>query len=347
MAVQKLTCPECSTVLRPTKPVPPGKKVKCPRCDTVFAARAVEEPEDDEVEEERPARPARKAAKAPARPKTKAAREAPKPAAASEDDDGAYAVIRDDKEADEDKPKINYAPDMSIKDLRGPAVALMTSPTNKLTLVGFIGVFGWLIFLLLLLIPAVFPITGDAVEQDVMYIGPGLSQAWPGGGGGGMGGVMGGGGAPAGGDDASKTKLAEEKPGLYEVAGVDLSVICDEAWYLFMAWLVPIILFTCYSGLVAFGAIKMQNLESWGWGMAASIMAMIPINMGGLILVTAMVVQIVLAQVFDPVGDAAFIGTIVIGLVSIEWLGSVAAGAWTMMTLFDEDVQAGFEYVGE
>ena len=32
MASAKLTCPECKTVLRPSKPVAPGKKIKCPKC---------------------------------------------------------------------------------------------------------------------------------------------------------------------------------------------------------------------------------------------------------------------------------------------------------------------------
>ena len=75
--------------------------------------------------------------------------------------------------------------------------------------------------------------------------------------------------------------------------------------------------------MVAFGAIQMQNMDSRGWGIAGSILAMVPINVGGLQIVTALVVQIVLIQVID---DTAFIAYVVIVLTSIQWLLSLAAG---------------------
>src|SRR5262245_41800319 len=119
MAVTKLSCPECGTVLRPAKPVAAGKKVKCPECDNVFTAGA-NEPEDEV--EERGAK--KKKAKA-----GKGAKAAKKP---GDDDEGAYTFQEDkDKGAN---PKIEYAPDTSIKDLRGPAVVLLMPPANKLTM---------------------------------------------------------------------------------------------------------------------------------------------------------------------------------------------------------------------
>ncbi len=357
MAVTKLTCPECSTVLRPAKPLPPGKKVKCPRCDTVFTSGGDDEEPDQE--EERPNRAARKA---PARAgaakaktgKAKGARdEAPKKS--GDDDEGAYKFL-DDKKDEEDKPEINYAPDMSIKDLRGPAVAILMSPSNKLALMGILGVFGWLALIVMLMIPALFPLTYDDTYQDVLEIGPGLSQVspWAGRGGmpgmGGMPGGMGGmpGGMTGGPDEKEgqgfKTKVEEEKPGFYEVFGIDLSAMCDLAWYLFIICLLPLVLLTCYSGLVAFGAIKMQNLESRPWGIASSIMAMVPLNMGGFMLASAMVANVVQAMIFD---DFSFIMINTIILMSIEWLLSVGAGVYALMTLFNEKVIAGFEYVAE
>src|SRR5437868_10315152 len=38
MFVSKLNCPKCKTVLRPAKPLPPGKRVKCPKCSNDFTA---------------------------------------------------------------------------------------------------------------------------------------------------------------------------------------------------------------------------------------------------------------------------------------------------------------------
>src|ERR1700736_4984373 len=38
MPVTMLTCPGCKIVLKPTKPVPEGKKVKCPKCSAIFVS---------------------------------------------------------------------------------------------------------------------------------------------------------------------------------------------------------------------------------------------------------------------------------------------------------------------
>jgi hypothetical protein len=34
----KYVCPECEAVLRPSKPVPAGRKIRCPKCESIFAA---------------------------------------------------------------------------------------------------------------------------------------------------------------------------------------------------------------------------------------------------------------------------------------------------------------------
>src|SRR5713101_3454298 len=109
MSVSKLTCPDCHTVLRPTKPLPVGKKVKCPKCGAGFTAV---EPPPEPV-----AKKPKKAAPKPAPAKKKPA--APKPALKPYDDDdedagGTYAVVGADKPAEEqeeedDKPHIEYA----------------------------------------------------------------------------------------------------------------------------------------------------------------------------------------------------------------------------------------------
>src|SRR5690348_14764281 len=105
MAVSRLTCPECGRVLRPAKPVAAGKKVRCPECDTVFVAG--EDEEDD--------RPRRPAARKGAKPAAAGKKSAPK----KQEEEEVYGYIKDPDEEDEDrKPKIDYAPDESIRDLR-------------------------------------------------------------------------------------------------------------------------------------------------------------------------------------------------------------------------------------
>src|SRR5262252_6562983 len=70
MAVSKIICPECKKVLKPTKPLPEGKKVTCPKCGANFAAK---EPPPD------PAARTPKKASAPRPTAVKKAKEASKP----------------------------------------------------------------------------------------------------------------------------------------------------------------------------------------------------------------------------------------------------------------------------
>jgi hypothetical protein len=350
MAVSKLTCPECATVLRPAKPLAPGKKVKCPRCDTVFAAGS-DEPDDDEEKEE--ARPARKApAKARA---AKAAKKAAPKKKADEEEEGTYGFLKSQEEEEEEeerKPRIDYAPDMSIKDLRGPAVKILMSPSNKLTFVGFAGVFGWLVLLILILIPYVFPIKDEDVEQDARKVGPGLSQVSPWATTGSFTAMMGVG-APAADAVAPpprsdpvgpNVKIEQERGSFYEVAGLDISQVSELEWYWFMVAILPIILLGCYSSLVAYGAIRMQNLESRRWGIAASILAMLPFNTIGLGLVLGMGVNGLVLLVGEDPSNVLPIG---IAILAILYVISIAAGVYALMTLLNEDVKAGFEYVAD
>src|SRR5262249_49845094 len=154
---------DCEAVLKPAKPVPEGKKVKCPKCGANFTA--VGDAGDDAIMSVEPAdvAPAAPPKKKPA-PAKPAAKPAP-PAKPDDDDDdegGTYGVVRDedDEEEEEDprgrrggapkkskKPKIDHVPDMSIKDLRGPAQEAVVSPSNTLLIAGLVGFIGWLALL--------------------------------------------------------------------------------------------------------------------------------------------------------------------------------------------------------
>jgi hypothetical protein len=71
---------------------------------------------------------------------------------------------------------------------------------------------------------------------------------------------------------------------------------------------------------------------------------MLPLNMGGFMLSTGLVVTFLQGIIFD---DPFFIAMNTIILMSIEWLLSLGAGIWAIMTLMNEDVIAGFEYVAD
>ncbi|MFO0841295.1 MAG: hypothetical protein U0797_02705 [Gemmataceae bacterium] len=320
MAISRLTCPDCGTVLRPAKPVAPGKKVKCPKCDLIFVAG-----EDDDEDDAPRRKPAGKGAvKQKATPK--------------KEEEEIYGFSREhDDEDDDDKPRIEYAPDESIRDLRGPAIVRLTPSANKLQLVGMICVLGWMALFVLLLIPTVFPIqAGGAGEKasPVMGLGPGLGAVDPTGGGGVVGFGGGGGGSASGG---GSKKYDDEKGGFFEFFGIDLGV-----WFLVL--MVPMILGGVYSALVVAGGINAQNLESRAWAIAGSVMALLPLNTLGLMVVTSLIANYLFGAILEDPDFASYVAMIFMGL---EYLISVGIGAWCLKTLFDQEVIDGFEFEPE
>ncbi|MFO0876976.1 MAG: hypothetical protein U0840_06350 [Gemmataceae bacterium] len=311
-------------MLRPAKPVAVGKKVKCPRCELVFVAG---EDEDDEPRS-KPSKKAKPAKKDVAPAKVK------EPAKKKDDEDSeTYGYIKEPEEDEEKKPKIEYAPDESIRDLRGPAIVKLTPPANKLQLVGMVGTAGWLILFVILLIPTVFPIKPDATKpQPVMSIGPGLGAVNPQGGGfGGFGGMMMGGGGASG---SQGPKFEEEKPGFFEFYGYDLAI-----WFLIL--MVPMMLLCVYSAMVVAGGIKMQNLESRPFAIVGSVMAMFPMHTGGLQILTALIAGYIFGEMLE---DRDFAAYIALALMSLEYLISLGVGIWCLVVLWDQTVIDGFEF---
>ena len=323
MASTKLTCPECEAVLRPSKPVPPGKKVKCPKCETVFSAPAAEVEEVEEVEEVRP----RKSASAKAAPAkaSKKKEEPPAPKKADDDDsegEGIYGYVKeaDDTAAEKKEKKVRYGPDTSVKDPRGPATVKLAGPTGKLQLAGSIGALGWLAISLLIIFPAVFPIAEKDKEK--------LKNVPE---------------ATAPGEKAAKPKPKD--PPFWVIYGVDFDkYIITLPWYTFMAALIPFLALAGYSALIVSGGIKAQNLESRAWGITASVMAMLPLNTIGLTLVCTLVIHWFVWMVLEDEDFAMYISISVNALI---WLVSAGIGGWTFKTLMDEEVQEGFTYIPE
>jgi hypothetical protein len=325
----KLVCPECRTALKPAKPVPAGKKVKCPECAFVFAAPGALEPEVRMPK----ASPRKAVVKKPA-----AAKPAPKKPKGDDDEEdggGTYAFLGEGHGTDQVKPDIEYAPDMSIKDLRGPAQAAVVRPSNWLIIWGVVGFLGWLGFLVILLIPIVFPLdTDDGKRKEAPIITSGLAA----------------GALPGAGEWTPPRQVGEKKKDedlgttFFTVFGVTLSdVAYFEMWLMILSAL-PLVLCMVYSAVLTLGAVKMQNLESRGWGIASCIMVMLPINGGGMAALVAVFGQFFLKILFD---EPETVNGIIGGLASLLWLGQVGVGVWALLTLRNPEVIAGYEYVAE
>lgn len=329
MPVSKLTCPKCATVLRPAKPLPEGKKVKCPKCATVFGAAdaAAKKPEPAAAKKGPPKGPA-----------------LPRPGDEDEESKGIYGFEKSDEPEEEDdedgkpkKPKINYAPDMSIKDLRGPAQAAVMKPSNALIFVGIMGFLGWLGLIVVLLIPVLFPLKDDDDKpRPTKAVGPGLAA-----------GAQGTTNSPFGGPPPAKDgdkKKDEEKSSAFDVAGMDFGLLAFFAWWLLILAIIPLVLGMVYCAVVTFGGVKMQNLESRAWGIASSILALLPFTTGGLMLLTAFLCNWLLNMLFD---DPSFSMYIAIVLMSIQTAIALATGVWNLVILMRPEVIEGFEYVPE
>jgi hypothetical protein len=307
----KVTCPECQSVLKPTKPLPVGKRVRCPKCGASF----IVEPGPGGERPAGRAKPGRGKAAAPAGKK--------KPPRQPFDDDEeggdpTYGVVGD---KEQEGPDIEYAPDMSIKDLRGPAQEAIVNPSNKLIFVGVLNFLGWLVFLIFLMIPKVFPpdpVPASKVEENkrLEALEAGKNK------------------------DNKEAKKKEDDTTIFSLAGYDLRKI---SWGEFSLWILLVVVGALYSGVLANGAVKIQNLESRGWGIAASIMAMVPLNVGGNLLVGLMVLDIF----YDLLFEGAYKTFMLILSLVVIWLLSVGVGVWNLVTLNKPEVVAGFEYKAE
>jgi hypothetical protein len=278
MAAQKLTCPECETKLNLPRAVEPGKKVKCPKCGTRFAVPEGPAPKAGT------AVTAKKPAAAKDKPKDKS-KSKPEPAAApkkppDDDEDGpaTYGVVQepepeedededdededDEDEDDEDRPKkkkknkpdLTFALDTSIKDPRGPAQALIIRPTNWLMIFSSLNILGCAILWFIFLFPFVFSdsFVPDEEYAKIMDLKLKEDQAI---------------------NRKGKTELTDDekaKLAPFEMANMTICLI----------WVISMTIEIAIQGLIIFGCVKAQMLESYAWGMVAAIVAIVT---GGLI----------------------------------------------------------------
>jgi hypothetical protein len=231
----------------------PGKKIKCPKCNLVFSVPA------DEEEPTSAVKPAGKDAGS-----GRAAPPAKKKTSHDDDGGGVYAVIRDpeeekkneddddyeDEDEDKEKPDLTFALDLSVKDPRGPAQAKVIAPSNALIAWGAIVVIANLIAFCWAVFPFIF--SNEWVEIAVeIGITAKEGQALP---------VI------------DRKSLSKDKLALVEAAEYAFMVT-------HIIWGIVCAFWMILAGLIVFGGVKMQMLESYGWAMTSSIMAIV---IGGL-----------------------------------------------------------------
>jgi hypothetical protein len=340
--------------LKPAKPVPDGKRVKCPKCGNVFTTPGLVEDE-----EQRPRKPAAAKKQKAAIKKAAAPKPPPKKPVPDDDDEedqgGIYGYIKeegekereDDEEEEDDKPQIDYAPDMSIKDLRGPAQAAVVKPSNYLLLIGGIACILDILIICVSFWEMVFsehlinhenfladyykqerPKKTDEVESNPMHSQPA---------------------APAQQSGKKNIPVKREDLDKKDLALVEEAEDWAFSWpyfgryYRFMAMGVFILLFI-YNAITVIGTVKMQNLESRGWGIAASIMTMLPFGSTSIANGVSFLFYLLFAMLLD---DEAMGWTYASGGGVLVWILAIIAGVYALRTLLTQEVIDGFNYVAE
>ncbi len=345
----QIQCPGCKTKLQLPDGTKPGTRVQCPSCKKVLALPGgPSSPNSDASQKKQPVPP----------PKTTPA-PAPAPTPSSFDDDdeaGLYGVRKDpdlDDEEDElptkgkskgssnppkkKKPVISYAPDTSIKDLRGPAMTHVVQPSNYMmiqcglvmvTAIASIAIAVWpFMFQERVLTPAVAlkpyylekqGAPGDEGKQakkrweriDGNWV------EWPKA-------------KKAKEDDTGFSRGEPMKDYEYEAAMIEVNKHFPFA----VAWLVLSILILAYALTVAFGAVKMQSLESYAWAMTSAVLAMLPFGSIGL-----------LVYFFKPGMDFQADMPIILFVLAVESIFTLLVGLMNLAVLLKQEVKAGFAY---
>jgi hypothetical protein len=313
-----LTCPECGAVLRSNKPVSAGKSVKCPKCGAGFVVGG-----DGAAHGVRTAaapvqkKPAAAAPVAPLRP--------------DDDDDeggGGMYTFRNEEQTSA-APAVDYQSELESRDLRGPAMKEIVDPSNKLILVGTSGFLGWVALAIAMSIPVLFPIETKE-ERDKARAAKMLQLQML---------------RNAAGPMAKDLPpiVNEEDSSIFTVGVIDLRAVGNFRWYLIVLCFLPTVLGMAYSAVLSMGAVKIQNLEGREWGIAASVMAMVPLNAGGLLFVLALVLNLVLDLMFEGWFKYMVLGFLLI----CAWGTNLAAGIWMLTILNKPEVIAGYEYVAD
>jgi hypothetical protein len=298
--------------------VPDGKRVKCPRCGTPFTAPGLVEDEEERPRKKASTKKGQTAIKKAVAPKPSSKKPTPE-----EDDDedaggGIYSYAKEDKR-EEDKPEIEYAPDMSIKDLRGPAQAALVKPSNYMLLIGGLCCLSDIFIICVMFWPMVF--SESVVDWQKV-----LQAHYK--------------------DDKTAAQRIEGIKEYKDLKDQDREIVReaegDQRLWRFLAMGVFLLLLI-YNGITVVGAVKVQNLESRGWGIAASIMTLLPMGAAGL---SSLIGGLFYKTIGDWVLEEMNL-SYSIGLAVLPYLLALTVGIWSLRTLMSQEVIDGFEYVAD
>jgi hypothetical protein len=335
MAATRLICPECNATLRPSQPVPDGKRVKCPKCGAGFASPGVLPEQVFQVVDEektvapqsRPRPPARKAKPAPrAAAKPPAAKPKATPSKPPEDDDdegGLYSFKDNLEEMDADKPEIEYTPDMSIKDLRGPAQGFIVRPSNFMLALAAINVVLSIFAIVFNAWPFLF---AEHVVDHIDYFYEKYDKD------------------P---DPKLKTRaknLPPKREALTEAEKQDLEEYESYDIKKRIILMVGYFVVALYCGVVATGAVKMQNMESRGWSITSAVMTIIPVAAGGILYLLYLLIPMFMLIAIDSEDVRYYVAY---GVMGVAALLVSAVGGWALRVLLLPEVIDGFNYVAE
>ena len=345
----QIQCPGCKTKLQLPDETKPGTRVQCPSCKKVLALPGAPNPSA--------------AGGAPGKPKPTPPKPAPAPtpppSSFEDDEEGGLYGVRNDPDLDDEeeeetpkkgkskgassppkkkKPVISYAPDTSIKDLRGPAMTHVVQPSNYMmlqcglvmvTAIASIAISVWpFMFQERVLTPVValkpyyaekMAKPGDegktAKDRWTKRIDGGWVE-WPRN-------------KKAKEEDTGFSRGEEMKDYEYEAAMTEV----NKHYPFAVAWLVLSILILAYALTVAFGAVKMQSLESYAWAMTSAVLAMLPFGAIGL-----------LVYFFKPGMDFQADMPIILFVLAAESIFTLLVGLMNLAVLLKQEVKAGFAY---
>ena len=255
-----------------------------------------------------------------------------------------YGVVKEEEdEAQEDKDERGddmvemYLKQSKSKDPRGPTQEAITKPTNWLIITGACGAVAYVILFLGLIILFWMPVTQpDRLEEgdkSKRYRGhqvtPGVAVV----------------------AHAIDPFLKEKEEARQAAAGGVEVVVTRMIGWIQSLKVITFLLFSfvfligiAFASVIIYGAVKAQGMESRGWGIASSILAMVPINALGFMIITLTLLTLVANFLYD---DKLFVLILQIGFGVVELAWGISIGSWNIRMLLDEKVVAGFEYRDE
>lgn len=234
------------------------------------------------------------------------------------------------------KPEIDHVPDMSPRDPRGPAQEKVIICTNYMLLSAIIGFFGYMGLIIAIMIPAVTPLQSDAGTKEspveMLTVNGGL---------GGASSPNDPNNAPGG----APPKEEKVKPSIFTVFDIDMAQFSYFGIGYFILILTPLVLGMIYSGVIAYGSVQTQSLESRPWGIVASVMNILSYHILGAAILLCWGLEILLVGILDS--DKESLRYTQYGKIGGFIAAEIGIGLWVLLTLLQEDVVEGFEYKPE